>query len=203
MPFPLPDTRLRLTLEDGTPVLVRPVTKDDRSRLAEGLARLSPRSRLSRFFSPFPYLSEEQLRYLTDVDQDHHVAWGAVTDDDAMVGLAVGRFARLPDEPSAAEVAVTVVDEYQHRGLGKIMLALLYLSAQRLGLERFHAHVLLENSSLVQALQALGGTLGDHAEGAIEISVPVLAEGQFPEDPALRPFRDLMRQVEAALDAVE
>jgi RimJ/RimL family protein N-acetyltransferase len=201
MPFPPPDTRLHLALEDGTPVLLRPVTPEDRPRLAEGLKRLSPRSRLSRFFSPFPHLSEDQLRYLTDVDQDHHVAWGAATDDDAMVGLAVGRFARLPDEPTAAEVAVTVVDEYQHRGLGKIMLALLYLSAQRLGLERFHAYVLLENSSLVQALQALGGTLGDHAEGAVEISVPVLPEGEFPEDPALSPFRDLLREVEAALDA--
>ncbi len=56
-----------MELEDGTPVLLRPVTPEDRERLVVGMAQLSAGSRYFRFFTPLPRLAEEQLRYFTEV----------------------------------------------------------------------------------------------------------------------------------------
>ena len=58
-----------MELRDGTPVLLRPVTPEDRERLVAGMAQLSADSRYFRFFTPLPRLAEEQLHYFTEVDQ--------------------------------------------------------------------------------------------------------------------------------------
>lgn len=202
MPFPSPDTRLHLSLKDGTPVLVRPLTPEDRGYLQEGIERLSLRSRLTRFFSPLGHFSEYQLDYLTHVDQEQHVAWGVVTDDDDMIGLGVGRFARLKGEPGVAEVAVTVVDEYQKRGLGSLLLALLYRSAQRLGVEHFRASVLLENDALVHHLQDLGAVMTDRKEGVIEFQLPADPDA-LEDSPGADQLRALLAEVDAAITAQE
>ena len=67
--------------------------------------------------TPIAELSESQLRYLTEVDHDDHealIAFDAATGD----GVGVARFVRLEDDPTSAEAAITVIDEWQGRGLG-------------------------------------------------------------------------------------
>lgn len=201
MPHVPPHTELRFRLPDGTPVLLRPIRPEDREALREGFERLSPASRRTRFFGAVDHLTEDQLRYLTEVDQEQHVAWGATTDTDPPEGLAVARFARLPEDPTTAEVAVTVVDAWQNRGLGSLLLAVLYLLALRLGVQRFRAFVLLENEALVQGLRALGGRLGPSVEGATEVELPVVPPEALPDAPLARPFAALLAEVDAALEA--
>lgn len=197
MPFPPPGTQIPFTLSDGTEVVLRPLEASDRERLAEGLKQLSARSRLTRFFGPVTTFSERQLRYLTEVDQERHVAWAALRGEE---GLGVARFAREPDDSATAEPAVTVIDAYQHRGLGTVLFALLYLSAQRLGVKRFRALVLFENQELVRALHEAGGRLGAHEEGAVRIEIPVFPTvDDLPDTPAGRFLAQLLRRLEAAL----
>ena len=64
--------------------------------LTDGFARLSARSRRSRFFTGKVRLSEAEVRYLTNVDHHDHEALGAVSRDGRGVGVA--RYVRDRDE---------------------------------------------------------------------------------------------------------
>src|SRR4051812_27243645 len=95
---------------------LRPIDPTDVHELKAGLLRLSPETRMKRFHTPVTRLSDEQWRYLTDVDGQNHVAWVACLDEDfedaargAIIG--VGRFIRDVKEPNVAEVAFVVHDE--------------------------------------------------------------------------------------------
>jgi RimJ/RimL family protein N-acetyltransferase len=135
-----------MELEDGTPVLLRPVTPEDRERLVVGMAQLSADSRYFRFFTPSPRLTEEQIRYFTEVDQQNHVAWLAVNPLlPNQPGLGIGRFVRQDDQHSAAEFALTVIDTAQRKGLGTAILAVLYVLAQERGVRALQGIVLPEN----------------------------------------------------------
>ncbi|CAN5862128.1 hypothetical protein BH23ACT10_BH23ACT10_28310 [soil metagenome] len=163
---------LQLQLRDGTHVLVRAVNPDDKGELEEGFGRLSPRSRYLRFHQVVERLSDEQLRYLTDVDQVDHVAWVAIDlDDPEQHGIGVARFIRLDDEPTVAEAAVTVLDAYQGRGLGTDLLHVLAAAAVRRGVTTFRAYVLGENRAMLKVLDALGPTRTQRQLNVYQIDV--------------------------------
>lgn len=193
---------LRLALDDGTLVLLRPVRPEDAELLRTGLARLSPESRITRFFAPVKHLSDQQLAYLTVVDQDNHVAWGALDlSSDEPEGLGIARFARLPQEPHVAEVAITVVDEAQRRGLGSRLLAVLHCLARRHGITTFRAVLMAQNHALIRRIRSLGGTA--HYEGSeATLDLPVIAHAEeLPDTPEAEAFRRVFREVEEAFGA--
>lgn len=196
-----PRSAFTLPLLDGTPALFRPVTPADKERLQEGLEMLSPEARYLRFFSPINHLSEEELRFFTEVDQINHVAWGAINANDPdFPGLGVARFVRIPKTPKTAEAAVTVLDHYQRKGLGTILVCLLYLLARDRGVHTLRGTVLPENRFLIDWLHSLGGTTEYH-EGAILVDVPVLAPSEpLPDDsPLARKFKQTLEIVAGVL----
>ena len=93
-----PDSVVSAVLADGTEVDFRPIGPDDKPLLEQGMARLSPASRRLRFMSPVENLSRAQLAYLTEIDHNRHVAWGAMV---AGAPVAVGRLVRLADSPAS------------------------------------------------------------------------------------------------------
>jgi len=147
---------LRAVLRDGSEVEIRRVRPDDAPRLARAFERLSDESRRLRFMAPKPTLSDAELRYLTTVDGHHHEALGAY-DPVTGEGLAVARFVRLPSEPDVAEVAVTVIDEWQHRGLGTVLLERLAERARAQGIAHFSALIASENLAMLELLRRAGG----------------------------------------------
>lgn len=198
---PHPRPSFTLPLPDGTPALFRPITPADKERLQEGLEMLSPQSRYLRFFSPVNHLSEEELRFFTEVDQINHVAWGAINASDPEVpGLGVARFVRTHENPDIAEAAITVMDRYQRKGLGTILVALLYLLARDLGVRTLRGTILPENRFLIDWLHSLGGTTEYH-EGAILVDVPVRDPAEpIPDDsPLARKFKETLELVAGAL----
>lgn len=202
MPLPPDPPALRLALDDGTPVLLRPVRAEDAERIRAGLDDLSPDSRITRFFSPVTHFSDQQLVYLTHVDQENHVAWGALDVSSAeSVGLGIGRFARLPDEPDVAEIAITVIDAAQRHGLGSRLLALLHVLARRRGITTFRAVLMAQNHALIRRVQAFGGTA--HSTGSeVMLDLPVLADAaDLPDTPEAEEFKRVFRTVEAAFAA--
>ena len=84
--------RMLLTLLDGTTVFIRPIAPEDKPLLAAGLRNLSPETAYRRFLSPKVRFSEDELRYLTEVDGHDHIAYVAV--DAATTLVAVGRVVR-------------------------------------------------------------------------------------------------------------
>lgn len=142
----------RATLRDGTRIVLRLLCPEDKPILEEGFRLLSPESRYARFLTPKPTLSDDELRYLTEVDQEDHFAMGAVLEDGDgsgnPVGLGVARFIRLPELHAHAEAAIAVADSAQHKGLGKLLFLRLCAAAAERGIERFRCEVLGSNNSM-------------------------------------------------------
>lgn len=175
------DQGIGATLRDGTRVLIRMVDPDDRSQFVEGFQRLSTRSRYLRFHTAVEELDERQLDYLTQVDQVDHVAWVAVDlDDPGRPGIGVARFVRLNDEPTVAEAAITVLDAYQGRGLGTMLLEVLADAARARGITTFRAYVLGENHAMLSVLDRLGPTRTKHQRGVYEIDVDLMDGDEGP-----------------------
>jgi RimJ/RimL family protein N-acetyltransferase len=131
---------------DGAPVVIRPIRPDDKGMLSDGLRRLSPQSAQRRFLTPKRSFSRAELRYLTEVDGRDHVALVAENPVDPVRRLiAVARFVRLQDDPEAAEVAVTVADEWQGRGLGSLLGRHVAHSARNRDIRRFTATMQSDN----------------------------------------------------------
>jgi GNAT superfamily N-acetyltransferase len=135
------------TLRDGTEVLVSRLTPADAPLVADAFARLSEESRRLRFLGPKPRLSPAELRYLTEIDGHRHEALGAI-DPDTGAGVAIGRFVRIPERPGSAEVAITVADAWQRRGLGKLLLERLADRARAEGITSFTALVSSDNRNM-------------------------------------------------------
>lgn len=162
------------TLDDGTRLLFRPIRPDDKDRLAEGLSRLSPESRYRRFFRHIDHLSRKQLVYLTEVDFENHFAWlVTLPDEPGEPGVAVGRWVRLKSEQHVAEGAVTVLDSYHGKGIGKTLLWLLARSAIQHGVRAFRAWTLGENEPMLALLKEFGAEPGRWQAGVMEVTVPL------------------------------
>ncbi|MEO6419920.1 MAG: GNAT family N-acetyltransferase, partial [Polyangiaceae bacterium] len=149
-------------LADGTRILVRPLQPEDASELRRVFAQLSPETRERRFLTAVEALSDEALRYLTEVDQESHVALVATTDSldlKSERGLGVARFIRLKEDPEAAEAAVTVADDMQHRGVGGALLRELAKIAHDKGVRRFRGEILASNEPMKNLMEKLGANL--------------------------------------------
>ncbi|MDQ3662786.1 MAG: GNAT family N-acetyltransferase [Actinomycetota bacterium] len=164
------------TLDDGTTVVMRPIRPEDKPLLLDGFNRLSERSRYFRFFTKLPTLSQDQLHYLTEVDQERHSAWvaGAVGDNQE-TGVGVVRWIRLDDDPSTAEIAVTVVDAYQRRGLGRTLVYVAAREGLAAGLTSFHAVVLTDNVGTITMLRGMGAGSGTLEDGVLHLEIPLEA----------------------------
>ena len=112
-------------LRDGTPALIWPLLPTDARTLREGFRRLSPESRRSRFLSPLSDLDEPMIQRLVGgVDGVHHVALVLVVLPphglEQPVGIA--RLVQDPSDPATADIAVTVADQWQGRGVGAALV---------------------------------------------------------------------------------
>jgi GNAT superfamily N-acetyltransferase len=165
-------------LRDGSEVTIRELTPNDAPVLAEAFERLSPESRDLRFLGAKPRLSTHDLQYLTDVDGHLHEALGAI-DSATGRGVGVARFVRLDPQAPVAEVAVTVVDDWQRRGLGTLLLEKLSERARSEGIERYTALVSGENRAIVGLLDAIGARvlMANAAAGTVEYEVELAPVG--------------------------
>jgi RimJ/RimL family protein N-acetyltransferase len=146
-------------LPDGTPVWVRAIRPDDRDTLGAAFARLSERSVYHRFFQTKTELSERELRYLTELDFVGHVGLFVLRGDAGSRELmGVARFIRLPGAAGRdrAEVAFTVGDGYQGRGVATLLLRHLILLASRVGIRYFEADVLPDNKAMLKVFEHSG-----------------------------------------------
>ncbi len=177
-----------MTLADGAELVISRLTASDAPVLAAGFAQLSAESRRLRFLTAKPTLSPAELRYLTEVDGHNHEALGAV-DPLTHRGVAVARFVRDERERTRAEAAITVADDWQRRGVGKLLLERLADRARTEGITRFTALVSGDN----RGMQALVRHLGP-------VKVAPLTGGAYEYEVELG-HRGLAEQLEAALRA--
>jgi len=168
-------------LRDGSAVLIRQVRSTDAPLLADGFARLSPRSRWMRFLGAKTTLSAAELRYFTEIDHHDHEAIGALSAADGR-GVGIARYIRDSGDPTAAEIAVTIVDDWQGRGLGTELLARLSDRARQAGICRFIATVAYGNAAMTGLLQNMGAELAGHGPGTVDYEVVLNRAGEYSLD---------------------
>lgn len=150
--LPLATGTLRAHLDDGSAVLVRPIREGDGPALRHAFTEMSPHSRYLRFFTVREELSRDLTEKLTDIDHDRHRAW-VVADPSVRSavgtpegrGIAVARLIVVEDEPKVAEGAIAVIDDYQGRGLGRLLLQLLIATALATDVAYLRFETLAEN----------------------------------------------------------
>lgn len=175
-----------MTLRDGSLAVLRRLVPDDREKLARAYDQLSELSRRRRFFSPPRRLSSAYLDHLLESEGDRKLAVVAVTTGVPDEGLGIARWVRDTERPDHADVAVTVTDEWQGRGLGTELLETLAALAKEHGISTFTADVLWENEVLLEVLQGLGARLVPAEPGVARV------EFDLP-DPAAPAMHELLR----------
>ncbi|NKZ03982.1 GNAT family N-acetyltransferase [Actinomadura latina] len=144
--------RRRITLRDGTQVVVRPIEPRDADAVRALHGRCSPDSRRMRYFSPKPFPPRRAIERFCDPARGLTlVAEGA---DGSLLALA--HLIHVLD-PGVAEVAFLVEDAWQGRGLGRGLADLLLLLARDRGLVELRATVLSENARMRRLLASFGG----------------------------------------------
>ncbi|OBH27588.1 acetyltransferase [Mycobacterium sp. E342] len=164
-----------VSTKDGAVLSLRPVLPGDAERFKSS-GSFSRETLYRRYQGGAP--TDARLTYLFEVDYVDHFVW-VVTDGVAGPVVADARFVRDQDDPASAEVALTVADGYQGRGIGTLLLGALAVAARVDGIKRFHARVLSDNPPA----RALGDKV--HARWAHEEPGVVTTTGEIPR------FRDL------------
>lgn len=155
-PYPV-DQVEKVTLRDGTELVIRPIRPDDAALLQEGFRRLSPQSIYLRFLETFKELSDRQAQRFSVLDYQDHMAFVAELEENGKNSLiGVARYSMLADEPGVAESAIVVGDEFQGRGLGLLLLARLIRYAQTHGVTTFLATVHLSNNKIMRFIHRGG-----------------------------------------------
>jgi RimJ/RimL family protein N-acetyltransferase len=135
-------------------IVIRELRPSDHRAVAFAFGRLSEQSRYQRFFTVKPELSARELARLVNVDHWHHealIAFSAAP----RTPIGIARYVRL-DDFDAAEVAIEVVDEWQHHGVGTALMIAVSERARAAGIGRFHMTMLRDN----HAARALAGHFG-------------------------------------------
>lgn len=138
-------TPIPVRVRDGTELLLRPVLPGDSERTMQGQVWFSRETLYRRFMSP-RVPSPALMDYLAEVDYVDHFVW-VMTDAEGNP-VADGRFVREDHNAAVAEIAFTVADAYQGRGIGSFLIAALSVAAQAGGVEKFSARMLADNVAM-------------------------------------------------------
>ena len=133
-----------------------PVLPINREQLSRGLKDLSSESIRNRFLGSKKEFSATELEYLTNLDGWDHYALGIEEKEKPFRGVSIARLVRSPVDPMEAEVAITVIDEFQNLGLGSLMIQLITLAAFERKVERLTFTTLPQNKGLLRLIQKIG-----------------------------------------------
>jgi len=144
-------------LKDNTQGYFYFVEPECKECIAQGLKMLSSTSRSFRFNYAVKKFSKIELKYLTDIDNYNHLSIGCHNPDKSdYPGMGIARYIRLAEKPDTAEIAITVLDEYQNKGLGTILLSLLVKYGVKNDILFFCGYVKANNQAMLALLDRFG-----------------------------------------------
>jgi RimJ/RimL family protein N-acetyltransferase len=158
--------RMTETLSDGRKVEIRAQRPEDREGLRAAVRRKSPQSSYHRFFAVKREFSEQEAHYFLDIDFVNHVALVAEATEDGRQAIVGGcRYVLM--EPGRAEVAFSVIDAYQGKGLGAALMRHIAVIAREAGVQELVAEVLSDNAPMLKVFERSGLTLTTKHEGTV------------------------------------
>lgn len=158
-------------LRDGRTVEIRALRSDDQGDLAEAVGHCSAESLRRRFFVERRSFTEKEISFFVNVDFVNHVALVAVTEEAGRpVIVGGGRYIVL--EPGQAEVAFTVSDQYQGKGIGSALMHHIISIARECGIKELIAEVLSENTQMMRVFRKTGLIMSAKKEcGVVHITL--------------------------------
>ncbi|WP_019972074.1 GNAT family N-acetyltransferase [Mycobacterium sp. 141] len=187
-------TPIPVQVRSGDWFYLRPVLPGDVERTMNGPVEFSGET-LYRRFQSVRKPTKALLEYLFEVDYADHFVW-VMTEGALGPVIADARFVRDEHDSTTAEVAFTVGDDYQGRGIGTFLMCALVVSAEYLGVQRFTARVLSDNYAMRHILDRLGADWHRDDLGVVstEVVVPPPDTLPFPST-LIGQIRDATRQV--------
>jgi GNAT superfamily N-acetyltransferase len=165
-------------LQDGTPAMIWPLLPTDAETLRDVFRRLSPGSRYHRFLQVLDQLDDPMIRLLVDsVDGVHHIALLLIVlppaGEEELIGVA--HLVQYPDDPATADIAVTVVDDWQGRGAGTALCSAL-LARRPAAVTRLRTPVEAGNRASLALLAGAGRVSpGLPERGVLDVTVDLPA----------------------------
>jgi ribosomal protein S18 acetylase RimI-like enzyme len=149
------DYTARELLNDGSQIEIRALRREDEADMLAAVGKTSAQSLQRRFFVMKRHFSDKERAFFMDVDFKNHVAIVALADDtDRKVIVGGGRY--IAFEPGRAEMAFVVIDTWQARGVGSILMRHLIKIASDAGLKELTAEVLPENAAMIKVFRKFG-----------------------------------------------
>ncbi len=184
---PYPEEYLhRARLKDGSPVVLRSVRPEDESGWHALIAGSSADSLRLRFRSPFKQSTHQMAVDQVFIDYEREI--GIVAEIEADGATALVGFARLLADTAeeVAEFAVIVVDAWQGRGLGGILLDYCLDLARRRGFKRVVAETDPDNLPMLALFRSRGFATRVHREEDVVYVEKALAPRNAPHRPVAR-----------------
>lgn len=200
-----PPATFNATLPSGLAVQVGFVTPADAPRFSAGYVHLSEQSRRMRFFGQISSLSSKQIEFLTRPDGKNHIAYAALDLSQPQApGIGVARAIRLDADSKIAEVALTILDAYQHQGAGLLLHAAVHVHAASVGIEQFLYDVSPENARFIEHLLALGAIRISQDHDIVRLRLPVIAKPAelHSHTPSAQRFGEMLKLVLSAAPTV-
>ena len=147
------------TLKNGTEIVIRAIRPDDSGALRDQFVKhLSTESVRLRFHGLRRAPSETEAFRLTNIDFVDQVALVVTPRHNPKELIGVARYIVDDDGPrhELAEVAFLVLDEYQGKGIGSLLLKHLAILAQIRGIQELRADVLADNQAMLRVIEQSG-----------------------------------------------
>jgi GNAT superfamily N-acetyltransferase len=132
---------------------IRPLAKDAAGDVDVVFEKLSTRSRWFRFHAATPRLTQRYRAALSAVASENRAGFVAWARGEP---VGIGRWDRVPDMVSCAEISLAVADDWQGRGIGRALLCHVITDASASGITRVVAHVHPEHRLMRDWLVRLG-----------------------------------------------
>jgi RimJ/RimL family protein N-acetyltransferase len=146
---------IQAALRDGRSATIRAIDPHDADELQDAFARLSREARYSRFMAPMKELSPAVLARAVHPAERDRVLVAVVSEAEGEIVVGGARYVRGADD-EACEFAITIVDDWQGRGLASQMLSALIRDARARRLRRMEGYVLASNRAMLALARRLG-----------------------------------------------
>lgn len=124
----------------------RALVPSDRASLAEAYRRVSAEARYNRFWTQTgEIIGEAMLDRILDQDSMRHVTWTVLDPQREFPPMGGASWWRNANQPDEAEISALVLDDDQRRGIGTLLLAIMWLTAFRAGVRQLVGYALVDN----------------------------------------------------------